>query len=284
VAAIRSFSAKLEAIIQETKDTVSLAFQTPEPLEYRPGQFLSIAPKQFPALRQQIAHLEYLKRTSELVRSYSLSSTPDDPHLIITIKEEVFVPGVTLYPPLLSPYLVHGLSVGMEFEMRGFSGIYVLPDDLEEREGRIVHLVAGSGIVPNFSILRWALVHRPKLKHLMLYSNKTSDNIIFGAQLTALEEKYPDKLQIIHCLTGQGEEPHENLKRVHLGRINQELLAEALSTPSMVYLCGPALTRFERKAAKAKGEEPKPRFVDTMRALLFALNLPIDRLKMESYG
>jgi 3-ketosteroid 9alpha-monooxygenase subunit B len=75
----------------------------------------------------------------------------------------------------------------------------VLPDDLEEREGSVIHLVAGSGVVPNFSILRWSLLNRPKLKHLTLYSNKTSDDIIFGKQLIALlEETYPEQLQVIH--------------------------------------------------------------------------------------
>ncbi len=283
MAGLISFSSKIERIIQETKDTVSLVFEMPkEPISYQAGQFLSIAPKQFLVLRQQIAYLEHTKRTSELVRSYSLCSMPDDPHLAITIKEEVFVPNVTAYPPLLSPYLVHGLKAGMTVEMRGFSGTYVLPDELQE--GRVVHIVAGSGVVPNFSILRWALVHRPKLRHLVLYSNKTSDEIIFRSQLDALEEAHPDKLEVIHYLTRQGEQAPGDLKRVHLGRIDRAALAEALKEPAIVYLCGPGLTRFERKAARAKGEEPKPRFIDSLHPVLFDLGLTKEQIKVEAYG
>jgi 3-ketosteroid 9alpha-monooxygenase subunit B len=282
VANLQFFSAQLESIIQETKDTVTLMLQPQEPITYQAGQFLSIDPKQFPALRQQIRYLEHQKKTSELVRSYSLSSTLDDPLLSITIKEELFVPGVTAFPPLLSPYLVHGLSVGMQLNLRGFSGSYVLPDDLEE--GRVVHVVAGSGIVPNFSILRWSLIHRPKVKHLMLYSNKTSDDVIFGAQLAKLEEAYPDNLQVIHCLTRQEDRPYGALSRVHLGRLNRELLAEHLGAPTLVYLCGPGLSRLDRKAARAKGVEPIPRFVDSIHPMLFDLGITVKQLKVEVYG
>lgn len=283
----RPFVTKVEEILQETKDTVTLLLSSgDEPRDYLPGQFLTIDPKQFPLLRQQISYFEHTKKTRELVRAYSLTSTPDDPWLAITIKEELFVPNVTLYPPILSPFLVYGVSKGLSIEVRGFSGAYILPEGVEEKVETIVHLVAGSGVVPNFSILRWSLRHHPRLKHLFVYSNQTSDDIIFRAQLTALENEHPERLRVLHCLTREPSGSVPKLREVHLGRVSKELLASVLpkSGGFLAYLCGPGLTRFDKKAAKARGEEPRPRFLDSLQSWLLELGVTKAQMKTEVYG
>ena len=130
----------------------------------------------------------------------TMSSAPHEP-LAITIEEEPFVPGETPYPPLLSPFLTYAADKGLRVEAVGFTGPYILPPDIEQRTEHIVHLVAGSGSVPNFSILKDSLRAHRKLRHTFLYSNKTFDDIAFREKLAQLEQAHPDRLRVVHLLT-----------------------------------------------------------------------------------
>jgi ferredoxin-NADP reductase len=59
------------------------------------------------------------------------------------------------------------------------------------RTDHIVHVCAGSGSVPNFSMLKFALANHPSLRHTFLYSNKTWDDIIFRDELARLADEAP---------------------------------------------------------------------------------------------
>ena len=52
----------------------------------------------------------------------------------------------------------------------------------------------------------------------------------------------------------------------------------------MAYSCGPGITPYERKAARAKGETPEPRFVENMVALLQEHGLDKKQIRQESWG
>src|SRR5207244_10080444 len=126
--------------------------------------------------------LEDSKSRKESPRAYSLASAPHEKYLAITVKEEAYVSGVTKYPPLLSPLLVRRLVKGTHMVVIGFAGPYILPPDIESRTDHLVHVCAGSGIVPNFSILKHALDNGLKLRHTLIYGNKSWDDVIFRAQ------------------------------------------------------------------------------------------------------
>src|SRR5215467_3740995 len=95
------------------------------------------------------------------------------------VKEEQYISGSTKYPPLLSPMLVKRTVRGMRLVVTGFTGPYTLPDNLDTQTDHIVHICAGSGSVPNFSMIKFALAHHPAVRHTVLYSNKTWDDVIF---------------------------------------------------------------------------------------------------------
>jgi 3-ketosteroid 9alpha-monooxygenase subunit B len=157
----RHFDVTVHAVIPETPDAVTLLFDTQGDMPpYKAGQFLSIDPHQFRGLAPQLAYLERLKGRREPVRAYSVASAPHEP-LAITIKEDPFVPESSRHPPLLSPLLVYSSSVGARIQVVGFSGRYVLPPDVEARADQLLHVVAGSGVVPNWSILKHALREHP---------------------------------------------------------------------------------------------------------------------------
>ena len=175
-------------VIVETPDTSTLVFFTGnDRLDYTAGHFLTIDPKQFEALDRFTAFLEHLKGKPEPPRAYSMSSSPHERYLAVTVKEERFVPNVTKYPPLLSPLLVKRTVAGMRLVVTGFTGPYTLPADITSKTDHIVHLCAGSGSVPNLSILKFALVNHPTLRHTFIYSNKTWDDVIFRGTLAELE-------------------------------------------------------------------------------------------------
>jgi len=283
---VRVFETTVREIVWETPDTVTLVLDAGDhPRDYKAGQYVSIDVQQFRELKQLVAYFEHVKGRREPPRAYSLTSTPDEPYLAITIKEEAFVPGQTEYPPLLSPFLVFGTRVGMKITVKGYTGYYVLPDDVEERTDHIVHIVAGSGVVPNFSILKWALVHRPRLRHSFVYSNKTWSDVIFARQLAELERDHPDRLKVYHCLTRESAAPPE-APDAQLCRVNRDFLGSVIGDPNgcLVYCCGPALTRWDKKAAKERGEEPRPRFLESVREILAELGVPRKSITTEAYG
>ena len=70
------------------------------------------------------------------------------------------------------------------------------------------------------------------------------------------------------------------------GRVTLELLGGILEREpnSLIYACGPAVSVWERRAHAAAGTTPAPRFLESMRSHLTALNVPRERIKIEAFG
>ncbi|HVP67005.1 MAG TPA: oxidoreductase [Anaeromyxobacteraceae bacterium] len=269
----------------ETPDTVTLVlFTGNDRLDYRAGHFLTIDPHQFEALDRFVAYFEDAKGKKEPARAYSMSSAPHERYLAITVKEERYVSGQTKYPPLLSPLLVKRTTRGMRLVVTGFTGPYVLPDDVESRTDHLVHVVAGSGAVPNFAILKDALVRYPSLRHTFVCSNKGFQDVIFRDELALLEQKHPSRLRVVHTLTRDPVTPVS--QGVWKGRISAATLRDLIPDPraALVYACGPAVGPLERAAARASGEEPKPRFLESVLQALREVGVPDAHVTRESYG
>lgn len=283
---IKEMEVMVSDVIIETPDTTTLIFFTGnDHLEYEAGHFLTIDPHQFEALERFTAFLEDIKGKKEPPRAYSMSSAPHEKYLAITVKEERYSSGQTKYPPLLSPMLVKRTLRGMKLVVVGFTGPYTLPQDIESQTDHLVHICAGSGIVPNYAIIKHALKHFPRLRHTLVYSNKTWEDVIFRTQLTALQQKYPDRLKVIHTLTRETKGTPSGLD-LRRGRISSALLCEAIPDPDacIVYACGPAISVHDRQAAKEKGVEPTPRFLESAIALLAERGISKERIRKESYG
>jgi 3-ketosteroid 9alpha-monooxygenase subunit B len=283
---IKELEVMVADVIIESPDTTTLVlFTGNDRLEYSAGHFLTIDPHQFEALGRFTAFLEDLKGKREPPRAYSMSSSPHERYLAVTVKEERYISGATKFPPLLSPLLVRRTTRGMRLVVTGFTGPYTLPVDVSTRTDHIVHVCAGSGSVPNFSMLKFALANHPSLRHTFLYSNKTWDDIIFRDELTRLAAQAPDRLKIVHALTRE-ENPSVFGPSVRKGRVSAALLREVIPRPDEcdVYVCGPGISKFDVAAAKEKGEAPQPRFLESVLADLATIGVPKDRIKREFYG
>ncbi|MDX1948438.1 MAG: oxidoreductase [Pirellulaceae bacterium] len=283
---IRELEVMVADTIFETHDTTTIVFFTGnDRLEYQAGHFLTIDPHDFPELERFTAYLEDVKGKKEPPRAYSIASAPQEKYLAITVKEERYVSGQTKFPPLLSPLLVRRLQKGRRLPITGFTGPYTLPADIESQTDTILHVCAGSGVVPNYSIIKYCLAERPKLKHIVIDANKTWGDVIYGQHLNQLAAQHPDKLTVVHSLT---REPNVSSvgPNVRSGRISEALLREFVPDPSAVhvYCCGPGITKFDRDAARAKGEQPAPRFLESALAALAAIGVPPKQIHRESYG
>src|SRR5262245_41906844 len=283
---IKELEVMVADVVVETPDTTTLVlFTGNDRLDYSAGHFLTIDPHQFEALQRFTAFLEDLKGKREPPRAYSMSSAPHERYLAVTVKEERYVSGVTKFPPLLSPLLVKRTVRGMRLVVTGFTGPYTLSADIDKQTDHIVHICAGSGSVPNFSMLKFALAHHPRVRHTFIYSNKTWDDVIYREALTKLAAAHADRLTVLHTLTRE-EDQSVHGPLVRKGRVDQALLREMIPAPTecVVYVCGPGISKWDIAAAEQAGTSPQPRFLESVLAALNAIGVPSRRIKREFYG
>lgn len=172
---------KVHEVRQETPDAVSLLLEYPQgdksALAFRPGQYVTV---------------RWHEAGKELRRSYSISSVPDDPFLAITIKE---VKGGKI-----SPILCRNLKAGDQVEILPPEGRFVA--DFGPDYKRNIYLFgAGSGITPLMSILRTVLEKEPRSQVVLLFGNRSEDQIIFRDELDALAAKHQGQFFVYHTLS-----------------------------------------------------------------------------------
>ena len=283
---VKQLEVMVAKTIVETPDTTTLVlFTGNDTLAYKPGHFCTIDPSQFDALARWQHYLEDTKGKKEKPRAYSLASSPHEKYLAVTVKEETYQTGQTKYPPLLSPFLVRRVPSGTRMVITGFTGPYHLPDDIESTTDHLVHICAGSGSVPNYSILKHALHHNLKLRHTFIYGNKTWEDTIYRQEIDALARAHPDQLKIVHCLSREKTEPSNDAPFIR-SRVNLETIRAHVEDPSAAhfFVCGPAVSKFDKEAAKERGVEPAPRFMETVLDALLELGIEKHQLHRESYG
>ncbi|NNG27270.1 MAG: hypothetical protein HKM87_07065 [Ignavibacteriaceae bacterium] len=167
----------------------------------------------------------------------------------------------------------------------GFTGPYIFSDKLRNESDEAVHICAGSGIVPSFSIIKHDLRVNEKHKHTLIYSNKNFEDVIFYNQLNELEIQFPNRFKVVHTLT---RESNKNVfgDKIRKGRVSKDLIEEVVNNPtsSAMFTCGPDHTTHQKKAAKEKGEALKPTFMGSVLSHLNELGVPKSNIKKESYG
>ena len=114
-------------------------------------------------------------------RAYSLTSEPHRGDGCICITPKLVSEGK------VSPHLVRRLKPGAIVRLGGVEGSFVLPDPLPEK---FLFISAGSGITPIMSMLR-SLDERDRIADTVhLHSARRADEVIFGSQLAALDERH----------------------------------------------------------------------------------------------
>jgi 3-ketosteroid 9alpha-monooxygenase subunit B len=278
----RPISGVVSAVRRETHDTATLELKAEGAPAYRAGQFLTIDAHQFPQIAPFLRYLEVQKGHTEPPRAYSLSSAPHEHALAITIKEEEVIERD--YPPLLSPLLTHGLPPGSRLEFKGFDGLYTLPPEAAEHDV-LLHLCSGSGIVPNFGLIKDALHRGLPGRHILLYENPTLEDVIFNRQLASLEAANPGRVVVQHFIhaDGKGNTPGTAVQSRRFGRAEIEQALAGARNP-LVFLCGPGVTSWALQAARKAGVPPAPRFIERIRTDLKSIGLDRRMIRTEVFG
>ncbi|MBL7776214.1 MAG: nitric oxide dioxygenase, partial [Saprospiraceae bacterium] len=172
---------KVKKRTAETADTVTLELEVPEALRetftYKQGQHITVR-------RELNGH--------EIRRSYSMSSSPLENCLAVTVKK---VAGGQM-----SGFLHDQVQAGDTLEVARPDGRFFLPLDPEKRRSYYI-FGAGSGITPLISIIKATLEAEPMSSIFLLYGSRDEDNIIFRETLNQLSERYTGQLFVEYILS-----------------------------------------------------------------------------------
>src|SRR5579863_403450 len=230
---------RLASITAQTSDSKTLRFIVPNErkLSARPGQFLTFS---------------FLFDGKKVTRSYSICSSPArSGYVEITPKR--------VSQGCASVFLNDRASVGMTVEANGPFGHFCFD---ESKHRSVVLLAAGSGITPMMAMLRYMDDLCLETTATLVYCVRTSNDIIFRAELKELRERL--KNFQYHILLSQ---PHLDWSgpRGHVSREFIEDKVKDLTSPDF-FLCGP------------------PQFMDASRTILISLGVKPERIRQESFG
>jgi 3-ketosteroid 9alpha-monooxygenase subunit B len=202
-----SYLVTVAAIVKETFDTATLAFEIPpeyqDAMRYQAGQFLTMA---IPS-----------ELTGVVARSYSFCTAPSvDPRPAVTVKRTA--------EGYASNWLLDNLRVGDQVRVLAPGGIFS-PKDWD---ADLLLFAGGSGITPLLSILKEALTLGTG-DVVLFYANSDERSVIFGRTLSELAAAHPDRLTVVHWLESvQGLPLQEQVRRFAAPYADRE-----------VFTCGP---------------------------------------------
>jgi ferredoxin-NADP reductase len=237
----------LSAVLPQTPSAATLRLDLGgAAFPYRPGQYVTLDPRQFEALAPAIAAREAERGKREGLAYFSLSSDGLDPASIeITVKDAGGV---------LAPFLVREARPGLKVSVGAAAGGYVLPEPEAGVDG-CLHLCAGSGVAPNRGILRHALGRGDPRRHLLVLQDRAPEEVLFRSDWEELKASHADRFRVRHVYSrSAGERIDEALLRREMGAYLDPARTVAL-------ICGPG---------RGKG---RPGFVDDWRARLAAMGI-----------
>ncbi|MBJ7287537.1 ferredoxin--NADP reductase [Williamsia sp.] len=209
VARSRSRALTVTDVVQETIDSVTIAFDIPdeivEDFKYAPGQFVTV---KIPS-----------EQTGHVARCYSLSSSPyvDDFRLEIGVKRT--------RDGYASNWLCDNVTVGMEMTVLAPSGQFTAKNlDVD-----MAFFAGGSGITPVLSLVKSALIAGGG-EVVLFYANRDIESVMYGGQLEQIAAEFPERFSMVNWL--------ESERGIPTAQAVTEILSDHKGTE--VFMCGPA--------------------------------------------
>jgi len=252
---------RIEAIKWETHDTAtfSLGEISGKKITYRAGQFITLI---------------FTHRDEEIRRSYSLSSSPAEDFLAVTIKR--------IDNGEISRFMLTKLKVGDVLNAVDPAGKFTIHQAQSAKD--IFLFAAGSGIAPIFSQAKCVLSHTGESKLTLIYSSNNVD-VLFKTELDRLAAAYPARFRIIYLISSGG----NRLNNQGVEQMVKQHLQFELDKAEF-YLCGPfPYMRMVRLTLLFMGVDPgkirKENFVlETIPVAKTTINYPPGRVKIAFGG
>lgn len=221
---------------QETPDvkSIKLSFNGNK-FDYKPGQYM-------------VMELDVDDPENGNTRPLSIASSPSEDFLLFSTKIS--------QTPFKQKY--NSLKIGDNVKLKGPMGIFVLKEDAKE----IVFLGGGIGITPFRDIIKYACDKKLPMKLILIYSNRTPDDIVYRGEWPIFEKQNPN-LRVVHTIT-------DSITgwTGRTGRINEAMIREFCNDVdnAMFYICGP------------------PGMVTGLSELLKTMNVPQQNVKIEKFA
>lgn len=199
--------------------------------DYKPGQYLTLE-----------LDVEDPEGNS---RPLSIASSPTEDFILLSTK----IRDTPFKQKLVT------LKAGDKVKTMGPMGNFILKEDAKE----IVFLGGGIGITPFRDMIKYATDKKLPVKMVLLYSNKTPEDICYKDEWPLFEEQNPN-LKVVHTIT---DDPNWEGRK---GRINESTIREFSSADTLFYICGP------------------PAMVAGLFELLKAMNVPLSSIKLEKFA
>jgi ferredoxin-NADP reductase len=202
---------KVEATKWELPDAATFFFTeiSGKKISYKAGQFITLV---------------FNHHDEEIRRSYSLSSSPDEEFLSITVKR--------IANGEISRFLLTKVKPGDILYAVEPAGRFIITGFEEEKD--VFLFAAGSGIVPIFSQLKYLLKRAGKGRIILIYSNQNDRSVLFKDEILELAVKHPARLKVINLLSSKG------------NRLNNQIVEQVVNDSikfdlprAEFYTCGP---------------------------------------------
>ena len=142
---------QIVSIKQESRDTATFFLKevSGRKIPYKAGQFITLV---------------FTHHTEEIRRSYSLSSSPDEDLLAVTVKRQA--------NGEISRFMLNKLQIGEVLTSVEPAGRFTVNSFHPEKD--IFFFAAGSGITPVLSQLKYILNRKGDSKLTLIYSSRTA--------------------------------------------------------------------------------------------------------------
>ncbi len=225
------FETKVEQVIRRTKDVKSFRFKKPEGFRSMAGQWMYVNIK--------------IEGTQKM-HHFTMSSSPTEDYIEFTkkITDSQYSQALDKMQP------GDWAKINAPFGEFTYTGENI----------KIGALTGGIGITPLRSICRYCADKKLPTSIVMLYSNKTQDEIVFKDELEEMQKADPN-LVIKNVLTREPD--WKGLK----GHVDASMIKKQIPDymDRVFYICGP------------------PGLNEAMKNTLKDLNIPDDRIKLEDF-
>jgi ferredoxin-NADP reductase len=202
---------RVESIKPNTADTSTFYLKevSGKRIAYKAGQFITLV----------INH-----HSEEIRRSYSLSSSPHEDMLAVTVKR--------IANGEITRYLHTYAKPGDIWNAVEPAGRFTLPSNPGGKT--FVYFAAGSGITPAYAQTKYLLNQHVDCRIIIVYSNLSKSSIIFKGELAQLAQQNPDRFSIVHLVSDEG----KRLNNIVVEQLLRQYMPQDFAQAEY-YLCGP---------------------------------------------